>query len=475
MGFFGDKLDLITKLKIATSMSSSLEWEREAKAMFNGGMESLNSAKEGAKDDALAFLVDLTVSLIGTSFLNECVDKTFKTIFKKKPGGKSKLEELLQDELKKIIRSQNSSALVPAGFYRPDILGGYHVPMQVLDLFDLFKISPATPEGSVLFGSDSTSFPNQIMANVLQTNTPQTISSLPNATLEFNAQLKTLQIRGLLPISNEPHTINEFFDTVFNDPSFRLIDEKKVMADIVDAILSVLAKHKTKAALKAEVVLSSIVDRMSVDEETKEKVESYYRFSPEWYESIINTTEEKKKGKYVLHNSCQISEIEFTLEELKEIALKLETGSSVDVVEKIISDKIVTDGGVFTPAANESLKRGFLRAIIIAILKNTLFSPRIWLLFLLSTAFKKNYSQDKLQKFVISTSGEIDLINLIKEHQDVVTIITKFTKQALLNVFMNLVIKQIIRMITPWLIERQTEALVQYKNVIKSLSGFKRF
>jgi hypothetical protein len=473
MGLFNDKHDLINKLKIAISMSSSIDWEKEAKAMFNGGMDSLNTAKEGAKDDALGFIVDLVVSLIGTSFLNECVDKTFKSLLKPKNGGKSSLEEALQKQLKEIVRSKDKQAKVPTGFYTPDATGGYDIPVQVLDLFDMFKVSPATPEGKILYGDDQASFVNQFMGSVLQTNTAQSISSLPNTTFKFNSATKTVLVKGVYGSSPEPHTINDFFDVIFDDPNFKLIDNKKLMADIVDAILSVLAKQKTKAGLKVEELVGSIVDRVSVDETTSDEAESYYKFSPEWYEQITQQSEEKKKGVYKLHNSCEVTEVEFTIEELEGVVLALQNGGGLESLDVLVSGKVNADGGTFTPAANESMKRGILKAIITAILKNTLLSPRIWLIILLSTAFKRGYSQSELKKFIINTLGEVDVVALINEHKDSITIITKIVKTALLNILINLVIKQIIKMITPWLIERQTEALVQYKNLMLSLKGIK--
>jgi hypothetical protein len=473
MGLFNDKHDLINKLKIAISMSSSIDWEKEAKAMFNGGMDSLNTAKEGAKDDALGFIIDLVVSLIGTSFLNECVDKTFKSLLKPKNGGKSSLEEALQKQLKEIVRSKDKQAKVPAGFYTAGPTGGYDIPVQVLDLFDMFKVSPATPEGKILYGDDQTSFANQFMGTVLQTNTAQSISSLPNTTLQFNSATKTILLKGVYGLTPEPHTINDFFDVIFDDPNFKLIDNKKLMADIVDAILSVLAKQKTKAGLKVEELVGSIADRVSVDETTSDEAESYYKFSPEWYEQITQQSEEKKKGVYRLHNSCEVSEVEFTIEELEDVVLTLQNGGSLDSLDDLVSGKVKAEGGTFTPAANESMKRGILKAIITAILKNTLLSPRIWVLILLSTAFKKGYSQSELKKFIINTLGEVDIVALINEYKDAITIITKIVKTALLNILINLVVKQIIKLITPWLIERQTEALVQYKNLMLSLKGIK--
>jgi hypothetical protein len=472
MNLKGKKLDILNKLKMLTSMEASISQElinaAESTERFVG---EFNSLKRDNKD-TVEFLIDLMVITLGTVFLEKTLNKVMSNMLKKDgetgnvesggtgntDGAKVDLELSLKTNFLKVLKLDDDQKLFPAQF----LGSGYDFPVKLLDLFDIFMTNPNTPAGSMLYGSDNSNFLRQFMTQVIQTGTVASFNSIiPDISFQFMPGSSVINIKGTM---SPTETVNAYFERMMMSPNFKVIDRKKLVVDIVDAVISTLAKHKSKRALKAEEMIDELVK--SIDEE--EDGDEYSVFTPEWFNQSQNRVNTRKEGGYTADLGCSIVQFNLEPEELDAIANALDINSALD---NVMEAKFKAEGVDYNAPVKENLKRNIIKAIVSAILRNTLFAPQIWMMVLLSRAFKKGYNQSDNTKYIISTTGDLDIRAILYDNKAIVKEITRIVKRILIKQLSNIVLKKIAKMIVPIQVEIYKEQMAQYTGVMKSLNG----
>jgi hypothetical protein len=147
-----DGLDILNRLKVTTSFGDEIlnRAKNDAQAIQAKGNSAIATAEaqiSGAQT-ALEYLLDTSVFLLGTGFLTESINKFLTSLLKRDKDGKIifelQVKQLVFDALTKGLEDK----LVPDEF----ITDGYVLPVPLMDLFDLFKIDPTSPEGTTFYG-----------------------------------------------------------------------------------------------------------------------------------------------------------------------------------------------------------------------------------------------------------------------------------------------------------------------------------
>jgi hypothetical protein len=455
-----DKKMVIDKLKSTSSLNEGLVNDitevADASKRFYGNLQSLNDTN----NDPVDFLVDIIITMLGSEKLEQTVTNTVSKLFKKEnkqENGKS-LEENLKDMLYKSLKVKNDSTLIPAEF----ITTGYRVPVKAIDLFDIYKINPTTTTGKLIYGTDINNFNYTFQKNVLMnsSNTNEAKDAGINGVVFKSDNTGLLvDILGKATIPSDT-TINTFFHEIIMDEQFKLFDTKKIMTDIVDSIYNFLSKEKTKGSLQMDELIKAMVDNISNERE----IDTVFDFNPKMLSEIESNVNKRKNGSYVLDLGCSVSDIQIDLTLINNM-LNPETFSNT-----ILNPIAISGNETNNQALKENLHRGILKSLLMVILKNTLFSPRLWTLFIVSSIMKTGYKESIYYKmFTESIPQQQFILSLLKDKNKLIEYVGNELLRALCDYLLTIVIKEVTKLVASTMTEVCKEKVTQIKDLLLSL------
>lgn len=459
MSIFGQKVDLITQLKVSTSLGDGLLTDKTHvdNLRNGGGLLSLNVKNK----DVIEYIIDLMTIIFGPDFLEKSVKKVMKKVFKRGEDGVMLLEEQLKHSLLDALCGNDGDNPLPDDFLTGD---GYAVPVKSLDLFDLFKLNIGNPSDSRLLGG-ANSFEATFMQKVLQQTQPRpsTFTTLLNISFEFTLLANTVTLKGALPTDNPPATIEDFYRSILFAPGFRLLDANAIAMEVLDVMLGYLSSHRTVRALANESALESLVNKFGNEEET----ETVFTFNPKSLEDINAKAKLRKKGGYNLDLGCSLENVLVSEEAvLSQIDNQLDFGG---MFTSVLEAQLTADGTTLTAPIKQNFQRGLMKALVMVLLKHTLLSPRIWTLFVLSKIFQVGYPKSKYGELVSSGLNQAaDIPELLKHRQDIVKTLVAKVRNVLIEYLSSFLIKEVMVSVIKLKESQMKEHLDSYTKIMAS-------
>jgi hypothetical protein len=462
-----DKKKVIDKLKSSSSLSEGLISDineiNDASKKFYGNLQSI---QEG-NNDPVDFLVDIIITMLGSEKLEETINKIFKKLLKKdsqnnskdpKDGNKLSFEESIKEMLYKSLKVKNDTTLIPTDF----ITTGYRVPVKAIDLFDLYKTNPSSTMGKLIYGSDTNNFNYMLQSNVLMNplaTTQAQRAGISGVTFQSDNTGLFLDIKTDSFIT-ENTTINNFFYDIIYDNRFELFDTKKIMADLIDAIYNFLSNSKTKGSLQMEEIIKSMVNNISNEKE----IDTVFDFNPDTLMGIEANINKRKNGGYLLDIGCDPTNIELDINLINDM-LDFENFST-NILRPISESGNETEN----QALKENIHRGLVKSLLFVVLKNTLFSPRLWTLFIVSSIVKTGYSDSIYYRMLTESIPQQQFVfSLLKDKNKLIQFIGNEILKLLCDYLLEIVIKEVTKLVTEMMTEVCKEKVAQVKDLLISL------
>jgi hypothetical protein len=455
-----DKKAIIEKIHSQASLSESLVNDinelYDASLKFNGTMQSL----QNGNSDPIDFLVDIMVSLLGTSSLEDAVTRVVSKLLKKdqvQEDGKT-MEHSMKEFIFKSLKVKDNNAIIPEDFKYE----GYKVPVKAMDLFDMYKTNPESPVGKLMYGTDLDNFNFKFQSDVLMNPYARdgvTLDTLSGVTFAPDTTGLFVDMKA-----SEGHhigkTINSFFQDMIMDESFELFDKKKILIDLVDVIYNFLSRNKSKGGLESEEIIKTIIDAVANERE----IETVYDFNPKVLEDIEYNSSKRKIGGFTLDLNCEVTNIEITPETLQNLI------DGDNFTTNILNPIAEAGNDVENQALKANVFRGLLKSLLYVLLKNTLFSPRVWTLFILSSIFKTGYKQSIYVNMAIGQIPRAQhIMSLIKDKNKLIEYVGNKLLVYISDYLLNMIIKELVKKLAPLMIEIQKEKAQQYKDLLISL------
>lgn len=456
-----DGLDLLNRLKVTTSFGDEIlnRAKNDAQAIQAKGNSAIATAeaKISGAQTALEYLLDTSVFLLGTGFLTESINKFLTSLLKRDKDGKIIFELKVKALLFEALTKGLEDKVVPNDF----ITDGYILPVSLIDLFDLFKIDPTSPEGTTFYGRNG--FNRNFFQNILQSSasTPYlALPEMPGFLFKYNLILNTVTIKGDPSITGK--TIKEVIGNIVLSDDFVLIDTSRLIADVLNTLYNFLAGKKTARALRNEEMLEAVVAKIS-QEMVSERV---YSFTNEEKDKINATVVRRRQGGYILDAACELQKVVI---DPAAIDTTSDPENYTEFLMNLLDVHLQVNGVEKNEAIVDNYSKGLMKAFLLTLIHHTLLSPSVWTLFLVTRCFRVGYPQTGYNDLIATGLGNIDIGDLIKDHSNIFDKLSKRLQESILDYFMDVLLKALLKKLTPFLIKVGKEKAENYLSIIESL------
>ena len=426
------------------------------------------------KGDAINFLTDIIISLIGTvALVAAIIDILTKSL--------GKIEKDIKKALKVELKSIVSCGINPS---LPDFIkstgSGIVIEVKKVDFVNLFKVDANTTVGKLLYNDvtpllvDSTDF-NTFLSGVIK-NDGQTFTWRNILDITYNAN-------GAGTRPNNTFTIkaNQTYDTkTLNDLNNDFIDTltlfniDNIVVRIVEIIFGSISFSisKTRKQLEEEEKINKIIDKM-VDEDINTKDndtqgdDGFFSFSNEDMVVIERRSIERQRGIIKIKTSEEVngsvpvsSLTSFT--ETMSVAQteKQKKDALTNGLNKMADD---SSGKVTNPSDKYTVKLNFFMSIIknlIKVIVGIILSPKIVLIFLIN--YKIVYGPNASYK---------DGVDFIRKNKKLFKQIIKRIAGMIIRILLAIAMRRITKLIGDATKEKLKEKLATKKAQLLSLTG----
>lgn len=456
-----DGLDLLNRLKVTTSFGDEIlnrakNDVQTIQAKGNNAIATAEASISGAQT-ALEYLLDTSVFLLGTGFLTESINKFLTSLLKRDKDGKIIFELKVKTLLSNALVKGLEGKLIPDEF----ITDGYVLPVSLIDLFDLFKIDPTSPEGTTFYGRNG--FNRNFFQNVLQSSASTSylaLSEMPGVLFQYNLILNTVTIKGDPSISGK--TIKEVIEGIILSDEFVLIDTSRLIADVLNTLYNFLSGNKTARALRNEEMLDAVIAKISQEMVT----ERVYSFTNEEKDKINATVVRRRQGGYILDSACELQTVVI---DPAAINTAVNPENYTEFLMNLLDVHLKVNGVDKNEAIVDNYSKGLMKAFLLTLIHHTLLSPSVWTLFLITRIFRVGYPQTGYNDLIATGLGNIDIGDLIKDHSNIFDKLSKRLQESILDYFMDILLKALLQKLTPFLIKIGKEKAENYLYIIESL------
>lgn len=422
-----DKKGIFNKLSVFTSLK---EIELKPLNGFNS-ISSINNNK-----DPLPFLLDLSTSLVGTDGLQDKLGLLFTQFI-----------DLYNQKSKEIIKSNlldyNQNELLPSDF----LSNGFDIPVTSIDDFNNLRTPKSDPIGELVYDETNENLQTKLREAITTPNVDVIFGNINIVYNEFNDSF------NIKPINS--NTIGDFIDIFIN--SFSGINVKEFVTDILDKIYGTKSKsqNKTLNELNKENTIDVLLDKIINDDELVLTDSDNIK--------INNESDEIYKGLNQIDFGCGVINNILTIEDLTEIANKVNESSNPNEVGNLFTDLFINSLDENTNESNiTNLKDSFFKKILNLIktrlLKDLLFSPEKKILFILFNLFENQ------------TIFNLNSLDYLKINKNIVDCLVKDIISDINEFIFNLVKTEIIEITKPALRKIITEKINNYKLILTSLT-----
>ena len=426
------------------------------------------------KGDAISFLTDIIISLIGTvALIGAIIDILTKSLGKIEKD----IKKALKIELKSIVSCGVNPSL-PA--FIKSTGSGIVIEVKRIDFINLFKVDANTTVGKLLYNdvtpqlTDSTDF-NTFLSGVIKNDGQTfvwrnifdvTFNSVGNATRPNNTF--TIKAHSTYDTKTLNDLNNDFID------SLTLFNTENIVVRIVEIIFGSISFSisKTRKQLEEEEKINKIIDKM-VDEDINTKDndtqgdDGFFSFTNEEMVVIERRSSERQRGVIKIktsedvNSSVPVSSLTSFTQTMSVAQTEKEKKDSLtknlnDMAEES-SKKVTNQGDKYT------VKLNFFMSIIknlIKVIVGIVLSPKIVMIFLLN--YKIVYGPNATYK---------DGVDFIRKNKKLFKQIIKRIAGMIIRILLAIAMRRITKLITDATKEKLKEKMVNKKAQLLSLTG----
>ncbi len=408
--------------------------------------------------DPVGFVLQIAGLLFGAEFLETRLNKLMRTLAGTvdEPG---ELETLLKGSLYQACVAGLGQEPIPTAFATT----GYQLPVRLLDLFDLFRVEPGTPAGSVVH----TKVEKAIIENVLRRpGISQRLPDLPylSFTSDPAGEVVLVKFDSAAGPAPAPTTLVDLFAEIIYSPSFRLLDPGRLALDALDVALGVTARARTERSETRQQLLAGITTALTA-EIVREDVLQFS--APALVEAQQRTSDARQGFKLTL--GCGPEYRVLPVEDL--LAAVPGPEPDLELAYRTVSVSHLQQtgqAGVGAPV-RDAFSGQVLRALILVILRNTVLAPRVWTLLLLSRIFRVGYPETRYNRFISASLNEVDFHELLEPTRPLLETLTKTVTRVALDFLTAQLLGQVRKLVAPMLKRVVGEQAQAYERLLTSL------
>ena len=450
-----DKKNIFNQIKVFSSLKEQTPLDTQA---------SLASLKTDNKD-VLTFLLDLISILIGFNGIKDLAGRFLKREL-------PKLEPKIKDIFKAELVSAVSDEIIPQEY----IGIGVFIPAFILDRYGDLKSDYNTNSTEGLINNILPASFDQVLYNALKSpGTPQVYLSLLRLVYNDQLSIVTIRIHESYNGKTIQKFINDYIDSLF------IVNATKIIAEILDLFFNLLGKQFNKSKSNIEQKIRDNKLLLNIFEE-KEK---YFVYNGEQEKEIKTQIENSINGYNLIDFGCGFNQTTLDYPTfISKIELIQNTPSEREA-SNILEGMIEENNGLTRDANDTNIKNNFFRSLFqnlaIVLIKNTLLSPSVILIFILVFLFRKkpvlidsnNEIVNELQvnptfltaSLLIAFQGT----KFITENINLLKCIIEKIKKIFLAVIGDIVKKEILKIVLPAITKLAQEKLSNFETALKSL------
>lgn len=473
MSFFGDATTEING-KIATLKTVSEKASSKAFTKYNKASSDIN--------DLMDSIMNIFNQLGGYKDMIKSIENILSTKM-------DDIEEVVKSAIKIALKKIISCSVEPT-IGNELINSGVTFDIKKVDPMSILSIDPMSENGSYGYfdnaaGIDSKDF-NVFLYAVIQksmADTRYTGDTWNRIDIQNNESVKTPLFNAIfkeydettkksnLLIINVSETFRgeklSYFISEYLD-SIKLFNNVQIISSIFDELLGaqILSINKTTEQISAEKMIAGLVNKMinNVDTDSDVIDDSFYIFSNDTYNQMLEESEKKKNGKFTYNpNEPHIAiDQQILLDSLN--GLKID-GLSISQQTKVLTDTIdavtndLVSKGKVEDKYSFSFKFDFIKKIITKLtttIAMVIFSPKIIYLFSMTARLYGLTDPD-------------DIVEFIKSNINIFKIIIIKIRDILIQIFIDKIKEMLAPLIAQVSIELVKEKFAMYKKQIDDI------
>lgn len=450
---------ILKQLQTVVSSASSVEPEAYAQAV------GLPRALSDPLSDPMGFVLQIAALLFGVDFIETKLNGLLRELTgtADQPG---ELEATMKKALYRMCVEGLGDRPIPPGLTAP----GYSIPVRLLDLFELFRIEPASEEGRVAHSK----FEKAIIENVLRR--PGIAYRVPEYPyLSFASDAAGQMVRITFDPTNgrqpAPTRLVDLFGDIIFDVDFRLFDPTRIAMDVLDVVLGITGRKRSLKALEREAWLNQVVSTLSAETTSEE----LFDFSAPALAQVRATVAQQREG-YALESGCEPESRQIPA---SAVVVPTVPGSREPNLElayqQLISSHLVTSGspgaGAETPV-RDKVSTGLAKALVLVLARNTVLAPRVWTLLMLSRLLRGKVGTGEYERYVASGVNEVDFKGLVTGVRPLLEEAVKVVVRTGVKYLSVKVLAQLRKLLRPLLQRVLKEQASSYIAVVESLLPF---
>lgn len=435
MSIRSNKRDVLTTIGAYTSLA-----RERGLPIGNDTFSSLNENKNPTR-----FLLDILKVTMGSNGIRTLIGEFFVNIV-------DLFEPPIKDALLFQIVSLNHNDDLPQEF----VNDGINIPIKDIDPFNVFKVNPVSSVGELLYGENLDNFNHAVFDAI---NADGTDIEYGNIVLNFDSVTEEINVKP----KNGNQKINNFFNDYIENAT--LIERDVFSANVLDLIFGSITFNKNKSIeeiyeeKKIERKIDNLINHVFEDKSAEEILNIENNLV-----EIYDQTVDLKNGVRNVFMGCEIVKIPETFEVIEDGINLFASETNPNRISNKFDEMILNSSeasGIPLKNKNTLLDNAYDNIIDLIkheIIKLTILSPEILLMFHLSNTFKNEmiYEKASINNFL---SDNINLINcLIKR------VLNEFNK-----FIFNLVLEALKQIIKPIISIIIREKITQYIRLLKSL------
>lgn len=438
MGLIDQKKEIFTTIGAYTSMSQSGILP-DTTNIF----PSINNKK-----DIVPLLLDIMKVILGTNALQQLTGKLFTDFI-------DKIEPTLKASVINQTIQSNSGTVIPDEFKN----NGYNIKVKDIDIYGMFKISPASTSGNLIYDMSKPNF-NKSAYQAIENAGTDTIFG--NIIIKYNSSTDSFNFKPNLAITGANPKIGDFLDGFVNN--MEIINKKTFISDVMNNMYGTITstQKKTVEEIAFELEINKLIEQLMNNNDS-------FIILPEDREIILLRAQEIATGVVSYSIGSETIHASLSLDELSDL-IKSISGSTDPFFVGNAINATITESTKNTPetAENnlETIKDDFFQRLVNLITESLSLSvttsPQIRVLHGIMSGFQNNgviqisNPKDDLMKFKVCLGCVI---------KTAMTLINKYIFDLIVTALNNLltpIIKIIVR-----------EKLNQYIKTLQSLNPIK--
>jgi len=397
------------------------------------------------KDDSTSFIVDVMKVVGGGTAIKLAIGQMFSGLVKD-------IEPKLKTTLKKQFTQSNSNQEFSSGFKN----NGVKTSVKSIDSKGKFKVNPSSANGSMIYGSPTTSFDGTAYDAIQNSGNYETYN---NMSIKYNESDDSFRIKPNLSGGNQ--NVGEYFNSFIDDTE--ILNEKEIVSSVMDGVYGTLANSQDKTS-------EQIYEELQLEQTLKQALEGddSFEISDADKEELLAKAQEMSKGIVNYDMGCGLMPASLSFDNFSKLVSNISGATDPfyigDQLEQTINES--SSSPETTTENKETIKDGFFQLLInqfiLKITEALTSSPQVLALFAIMNALQGG------------SGGLSDKVtDTTKNFKTCIKCLSKEIKKLIAAFLFALAIGYLIKLLKPVIKKVVKEKIKQFVDLLKSLSPVK--